>query len=161
VKIHPFLKLANESIGSAPLAQAGHIVYAGYLGHQVAIPNPFEESTRASTKRNSVVLGGSPTLMFCRRRATPAVVDTSMRAALEGWVGMLMCNARHMAFGPAEVPTTRQYKSVFNYAMKHVGTQRTSTRSSFPPHCGNFSAGTCLCGCHRVPLLGLNSPLCF
>ena len=106
-------------LAARALAKAGHVVYAGIYAPDGNI-KPFEDTARAFAKEHSVDLR-SVELNVLLESSISAAIDTVMKAP-EGRLDTLVHNAGHMAYGPAEAFSTKQFMDL--YDINCVSTQR-------------------------------------
>lgn len=94
------------------LAKSGHIVYAGLWAPDGNI-RPSEESAQAFE------------LNILSESSVSAAIHAAMKAP-EGRLDTPIHNAGHVAYGPAEAFTTRQFMDFFNRLCRHAAHQQDS-----------------------------------
>lgn len=100
------------------LAQEGHIVYAGFRDAKNGHGHPYEEAEKFSKENNCRLYGIQLNVVDdeCIQKA----VDTIIKA--QGRIDIIVHNAGHMVFGPAEAFTPEQYMQL--YEINCIGCQR-------------------------------------
>ena len=91
------------------LALAGHVVYGGFLHAANKEPEPFEEAASFS-KQHNVQLHGIQLDV-----TSDSIIQTAVDRIVseQGRIDVVVHNAGHMNFGPAEAFTPQQFMDLY------------------------------------------------